>query len=490
MRDTVKSFGDDKAYCAEIFGMFHASGAIGTGIDLYNAKDLFDFLATPAFLDGPASGKKYDELSQAASSMRFLRTISPSKEIVLLCGNNGTKNRYVKAPTMETKIWMWEAAAVGAGFWNCMFNGQHPGATFDKRNALIEKPVYEFLKRNESVLSGQAPVMDVAIFFSKPSRDLFGSDDESKDGYGVFIKGLERVLVSSHIQYGFVCDLDFSMEKLAGVKVLALPNAAALSQNTCGIIREFVSKGGGLLATFETSLYDEQGVERSDFSLSDLFGASFTGVRKDTSNDSYLSLRQGIEPLSGISGTSVLMNGGTTLLCRTKGAEAAAKHIPRIYNQPPEMAWIPDMDTEYSVVSSNRFGKGKVAYFANQADKLCCTDGHEDFRDMVLGALEWARPDVHWTVEPQNVPQGVHATLMQSATNCQIFSAVNTTESGPRPSGDLVPVFGLKFRIWSKGLKSSRALYGEIEACEKDGCIEISIERLDEFASVLLELEP
>ncbi|MDR1638235.1 MAG: hypothetical protein LBT59_00935, partial [Clostridiales bacterium] len=224
MRDTVKSFGDDKAYCAEIFGMFHASGAIGTGIDLYNAKDLFDFLATPAFLDGPASGKRYDELSQAASSMRFLRSISPSKEIVLLCGNNGTKFRYVKAPTVETKIWMWEAAAVGAGFWNCMFNGQHPGATFDRRNALIEKPVYEFLKSSESALSGQAPVMDVAIFFSKPSRDLFGSDDESKDGYGVFIKGLERVLVSSHIQYGFVCDLDFSMEKLAGVKVLALPN--------------------------------------------------------------------------------------------------------------------------------------------------------------------------------------------------------------------------------------------------------------------------
>ncbi|MDR2750323.1 MAG: hypothetical protein LBC41_06660, partial [Clostridiales bacterium] len=277
---------------------------------------------------------------------------------------------------------------------------------------------------------------------------------------------------------------------LAGVKVLALPNAAALSSDTCEIIREFVSKGGGLLATFETSLYDEQGAERSDFCLSDLFGVSFTGVRKDTSNDSYLSLQQGIEPLTGISGTSVLMNGGTTLLCRAKGAEAAAKYIPRIYNQPPEMAWIPEMDTEYSVVSSNRFGKGKVAYFANQADKLCHVDGHEDFRDMVLGALEWARPDGHWTVETQNVPQGVHATLMRSAANNQyVFSAVNTTESGPRPSGDLVPVFGLKFRISSKGLKSSRALYGEIEACEKDGCIEIFIERLDEFASVLLEIE-
>ena len=54
MRRTVKSFGEDKAYVSEIFGMYHVSTSLTSGIDLYDAKDKFDFLVSPLFLDGSA----------------------------------------------------------------------------------------------------------------------------------------------------------------------------------------------------------------------------------------------------------------------------------------------------------------------------------------------------------------------------------------------------------------------------------------------------
>jgi hypothetical protein len=38
-----------------------------------------------------------------------------------------------------------------------------------------------------------------------------------------------------------------------------LPNIAALSDAQCEQLRAFVAKGGSLVATHETSLYDEQG---------------------------------------------------------------------------------------------------------------------------------------------------------------------------------------------------------------------------------------
>ena len=55
-------------------------------------------------------------------------------------------------------------------------------------------------------------------------------------------------------------------------------------------IREFVTRGGGIVATHETSLYDEWGVRRRDFGLADLFGASFDGGIDARMQNSYLRL--------------------------------------------------------------------------------------------------------------------------------------------------------------------------------------------------------
>ena len=45
----------------------------------------------------------------------------------------------------------------------------------------------------------------------------------------------------------------------------------------CQQIRQFVKNGGGLVATSESSLFDEEGSRRADFALADLFGAPATG---------------------------------------------------------------------------------------------------------------------------------------------------------------------------------------------------------------------
>ena len=63
-------------------------------------------------------------------------------------------------------------------------------------------------------------------------------------------------------------------------KLLILPNIAALSDHQCEQLREYVRRGGSLMATHETSLYDEWGVRRQDFGLGELFGVRFKGEWK------------------------------------------------------------------------------------------------------------------------------------------------------------------------------------------------------------------
>lgn len=471
MRDTVKEFGEEKAFCAEIFGMFHASGATSTGIDLYNAQRHFDFLVSPAFVDVAQPDRVYDLSSYAASAVRFLKSLDKTRQSVLLTGNNGTRWRYVKAPTLESILWQWEAVSVGGCLWNCMFNGQHPGNTFDIRNAFIERDVYAFMKDHEAVLTRQVPVEDVGIFFSKASRDALGHDAEAADGYGVFIKGVERVLVDAHLQYNFIPDLDFTPERIAHLKLLILPNAAWMSDDQIQIVRAFVAKGGGLVASYETSLYDEYGRRRADFGLSNVFGVSSTGIRKDTASDCYQMIRTPTHPvLQGMETerTKLLINGGHTHLCRSlrlPGYETVCTYVPLIFNQPPEKAWITDMETDFPTITAGTFGSGRVVHFANQTDKLCHTNGHEDYVDSFRNAVRWAMqgapnlatdaPDgVHGALSLEtDAPDSVHVALTEQVDNpgVRVVSFVNFTGAPRRPLRQVLSVGGFQTLIRMPG---------------------------------------
>ena len=64
-------------------------------------------------------------------------------------------------------------------------------------------------------------------------------------------------------------------EELAGFKVLVLANVALMSDAQAEAVRRFVRDGGGLIATHETSLFDEKGRRRADFALADVLGVHY-----------------------------------------------------------------------------------------------------------------------------------------------------------------------------------------------------------------------
>lgn len=502
MRNTVKSYGEEKAYCAEIFGMFHSSNALLTGIDLYNAKRHFDFLVTPAFLDGSADPeRKWEDPSSAVFAARFLKAVDPEKQTVILCGNNGTKWRYIKAPSLETRLWMWEIAAEGGGIWNCYFNGQYPLNAEDSRNAYLERDSYRFLKHNEDILKDLLPVSDVGIYYSNFTRDAMGKDKEEEDEYGVFIKGVERVLQENHVPCQFVTDLDFSYDKIKGLKALLLPNAAYLSEEHAEIIRKYVKNGGGIVASYKTSLYDTNNQIREDFLLADLFGCSYTGIEKNTERDSCQLVKRHHDLLKNmdIGSTRMIMNEGNTLLChdrQEKGMEQICSYVPVIYNQPPECAWSATYETEYPTIMAGNYGCGRVVYFANQTDKLCYTNGHEDFIQTYANAVDWVSRGESSLCT--NAPGSVHTHLLKKNDGEYVLSFVNTTMGTVRPGRQLVPIYNIEASLHENcgKLEEWRVLAGEaVKVFESDSGdkkasgngIIIKIDKLEEFASVYLK---
>ena len=69
------------------------------------------------------------------------------------------------------------------------------------------------------------------------------------------------------------------MRKLKQYKTLLLVGTERMSDKQVDAVKEYVKQGGGLVATYRSSLFDENGNQREDFALKDLFKASFKGLQ-------------------------------------------------------------------------------------------------------------------------------------------------------------------------------------------------------------------
>lgn len=443
-RKVIKKYGEDKIYCAEIFGLFYESYTKNSS-DLYQVKDHFDFLVTPLFT------ANHEPLHAPTTLVKFLKGLEPDKTPVMLFGHLGTNNelRYVASSVPESRIWLWEAVSSGGSIWDVTFNGQHPGATYDRRNALLCQDIYAYMKQYEDVLSAQQAEADVTILYSRASNNTFNKADRQKDAYITHIIGLEQLLLAEKLQYNFLLDQDLSEDTLAKVNVLVIPNGACLSDDELRLIRHYVHQGGKVISTYETSLYDENGRQRHDFGLADVFGCSFSGIRKDATQYGYQYVRhaEGHPMTKGFEETELIANWGTNLLVQPKeSAECPLTFVPQIYPQSPERAWPRSFETKFPTCVVHAYGQGQSIYFPFGIDKHIWMHGHQDFRTLLANAFRLALGGVQKLTA--NAPQSVHFQLNRIVnSNDYIVHAINTTSAPFRPVLEIIPLHNIEVEL-------------------------------------------
>jgi hypothetical protein len=495
MKKTVKSFGQDKVYTAEVFSMFESGARINDGIDLYMARDHFDFLVSVAFLTENAEHIHYADLNYANTIIKFLKSMAPEKEAIILYGGNGTSHRYVMDPPVDLQVWLWQALAAGGRFWNCSFTGTHPGATYDKRTAFHQTETYQFVKTNEKILTQQISVSTIGVYYSRATRLSYRNKSEEGDRFEAFIKGIETVLIENHIPHDFIADDQISAQKLSNYKVVILPNVRCLSDYEIALLKTYVANGGNLLSTYETSLFDERGIKRADFGLAEVFGCQFTGEKVNTRKDFYQFILEKqhaiVKPDS--QETELLINAGYTLLCSAaSGAKKICTYVPVVHNQPPEKAWTTSWEKENPTVLENSYQKGKSIYFSNQPDLITFEFGHPDVRNLLARAVRYLAGDS--IVVDTDAPESVHVGLTRSMENANefIFSFVNTTSGPVRPLRNILPVHNLTTKLNLKsGLGSFKILRtnGDAQVKYANNHVEIKLSRLDDFFSVHLTMK-
>jgi hypothetical protein len=495
IKKTTKSFGKDKVYTAEVFSLYDVGRKIDSGIDLNNARDHFDILVSVAFLTGHGTSGYYYDLKYGSTIIKFLKSMVPEREAVVMYGGNGTTHRMVIDPPIDLRVWLWQILSAGGRFWNCYFTNV-PTLSHDNRNAFNETSAYEFVKENEKILEQHAPVANIGIYYSDPTRMSYRNKSVEDDHFGTEMQGIETVLMENHIPHDFILDYQMSKDRLKKYKLVILPNVRCMSDKEIEILKGYVRDGGNLMGTYATSLYDENSKERGDYGLGELLGIRYAGRREDTRSDNYqYILNKDHDIVKAVSGeTELLFNAGFTVLCKpAAGAEVICTWVPTIQNQPPDKSWVEKFSTEYPTVVENHYGKGKTMYFSNQPGVLSYEIGHPDPRNLLLNSIRYLVGDAIpvETTAPPSVYVGLTESLITPGQ--YVLSLVNTTSGPVRPIRELIPVtdIQLKLKLDGKSVAQYKVLrsQGDCKITTNGQVLALKISKLEDFCAVHVQMK-
>ncbi|MDQ3700600.1 MAG: beta-galactosidase trimerization domain-containing protein [Chloroflexota bacterium] len=309
----------------------------------------------------------------------------------------GVEERYrwkdsVQNPA-EFRLFVADGVANGLRPWFTKFCGK----IYDPRWLEPVAQMYTMYQQWEPYLRNKKPLARVALVYSQQTWNFYGGES-ANDKVEDHTKGMYHALVEARIPFEMVHDGLLDAEHISQFKTLILPNIAALSDAQCRQLREFVRRGGSLVATHETSLYDEWGVPRQDFGLADLFGARYAGALEGPMHNSYLAIQR--HPLTrvfhpivaGLEDTGRIINGVHRVKVETTTPlpDAPLTLIESYPDLPMEMVWTRVPDSDIPQLYARQFGAGRVVYFPWDVDRtfwevLCVDHGR-----LIANAVEWA----------------------------------------------------------------------------------------------------
>jgi Hypothetical glycosyl hydrolase 6/Beta-galactosidase trimerisation domain len=293
----------------------------------------------------------------------------------------------------EIRMWVADGVAHNLRPWFTKFNGK----VIDHRWVKVVEELYGWHYRNEKYLRNERSLARVAMVYSQQTATFYGGS-QARAKVEDHALGFYQALIEARIPFDMVHDRMLGSAGIAQYRTLILPNIAALSAEQCGQLTEFVKNGGSLIATHETSLYDEWGVRRADFGLAPLFGASFDGRIDSNVHNSYLNVEKNPKSGSyhaivrGLEDATRIINGASWVHVRANAplAYAPLTLVPSYPDLPMEQVFARVPHTETPGVFAREVGRGRVVYFPFDIDRTFWEVLAADHGLVLRNAVAWA----------------------------------------------------------------------------------------------------
>ena len=307
----------------------------------------------------------------------------------------------------EIRIWVADGIANGLRPWFTKF----AGTLRDQRWLPVIDDIYNWSYGSERYLRNQESLARVAMVYSQQSATFYGGE-HAQSKVEDHTLGFYQALIEGRIPFEMVHDRLLDPAHIDRFKVLILPNIAALSDQQCNQIRQYLLRGGSIVATFETSLYDQWGVRRGAFGLADVFGVDYRGRIEGPMQNSYLTVEKDTTTgryhpiLAGLEDAERIINGIYRVDVEPiqRISNPPLTLIPSYPDLPMEEVFPRTRHTDIPEVYVHESGQSRVVYFPWDIDRafwevLCVDHGR-----LLRNAVEWAaNEDRPITVEGQGV---------------------------------------------------------------------------------------
>jgi hypothetical protein len=312
-------------------------------------------------------------------------------------GSPGWRNAS-KSPD-EAKMWLNETLASGMiPYYH--FIGSEDGFCEDRRWQKVGADFFRWTAQHDAHLTTRRSIADIGVVMGQSTQLLYPGPAtvRSRAYTHETTQGIYDALLRGRYAFDFVHEDRLEPERLSHYRALLLPNVAMLSDRQCRQIGEYVHAGGSIMASFQTSLYDEDLNQRADFGLADLLGISKTGDVIGTNGNAYYARIEAPEAnpqhplLAGFHNTNWLA-GAENRMPLKPVQNPLLTVVPGFVRYPPELAYPPVPHTDVPAAVLREVGSSRTAYFAGDIERTYWLTGHGDLLQLLHNAINWVTRD-------------------------------------------------------------------------------------------------
>jgi type 1 glutamine amidotransferase len=354
-----------------------------------------------------------------------------------------------------------------------LYDNMYPDGTLEPQMIENVGTAYREIEKREPWLRRAEPVRFAAVCWSKHARAVPATVGTSTTPIPITnalgrraaststpspVLGVSHALMRSQISFEGITNRGITSDYLRQFKVVVLPDINFMARAEAEAIRQYVSNGGGLVALFESSLYNQSGERQKDFQLADVFGVSYQG-RAETLN-TFLKLTGEHPVTAGIAKTMPLAS-QNILQLQVKALPAAEALGRLLLSYRNGFGWPPSSEeTGFVGPVVNRYGKGRVVYFPGDVGTIYYNFGQPEYRRMLANAVLWAAnaeppivveapTSVEVTIFKQEREKRLvtHLVNLQSQTgHAFAFTPVSNGHAGAYIE-DVLPVYDIKVKV-------------------------------------------
>jgi hypothetical protein len=350
-------------------------------------------------IDGQDRGGDANPLWYCSQQGRTAQSVMKGRTITNVAGAYASTNymawRHTSKSPEEANLWLAQTTAAG------MAPTYHwlGGSPVDNRWREAGRNFCQWMARHSPHFRNKRSLADVGVLYSQRTLAFYGAEGprafrnrrEATD----YFQGIYYALLQARFLFDFVHEDDLTHETLKKYRALILPNVAFLSDQQCRQLREYVTRGGSLLATFETSLYNEWGDARSDFGIGDVLGVRLVGETQGPLRNSYAWVEdREHEILNGIGPTALLPGAVYRVPVRlNRPARLVLSYVPPYPSHPPEMIYRRTPRTDEPAIVLIEDGSRRIAYFPGDVDRSCWRTSNTDLDLLLQNTARWVRGD-------------------------------------------------------------------------------------------------